>query len=302
MKFNKTCLALLLISILATGYFYAQEKSDFPFLKGAYLGQKPPGMVPKVFAPEIVSTKDYIEFSCTFSPDGKEFYFNRGGNIMVCCFEGDVWKEPVRASFDTESMDHEPHITTDGNRLFFGSKRLQPGNNDRHQYGIWMVKRIGDGWGEPVFVGSGMYVTSSRKGNIYLTSLSGEDSSLVRTRLENDKFSEFEKLKGGVDSTYDEMHPCIAPDESYIIFDSNRPGSHQGKNTFDLYVCFKMKDGSWGEAINIGEKLNIKAENIVASLSPDGKFLFFNSMNVNTWDIYWVDAKIIAGFKPKELN
>jgi Tol biopolymer transport system component len=58
-----------------------------------------------------------------------------------------------------------------------------------------------------------------------------------------------------------------------------------------------MKNGSWGDAINIGKKLNIEAENIVASISPDGKYLFFNSMNGNTWDIYWVDADIIEELK-----
>jgi hypothetical protein len=122
----------------------------------------------------------------------------------------------------------------------------------------------------------------------------------VRTRCEGNAFLEFEKLKGGVDSPYEDWHPCIALDESYIIFDSNRPGSHQGKDTFDLYVCFRMKNGSWSEAMNIGEKLNIEADNIVAYITPDGKYLFYNSMNVNSWDIYWVDARIIEELRPKE--
>jgi len=223
---------------------------------------------------------------------------------MVSRFDEKEWKEAVHAPFDTEYMDHEPHITADGNKLFFGSKRPQPGNSDENQYGIWMTERENDGWTVPVYVGSGMYVTTSQNGNIYMTSFSREHGSLVCTRLEDGKFSEFVTLKGGVDSPYDDWHPCIAPDESYIIFDSNRPGSHQGKGTFDLYVCFRLDDGSWGEAINIGERLNIDAENIVASISPDGKYLSYNSMNGNSWDIYWVDAKVIVKSTPpgKKLN
>jgi hypothetical protein len=124
----------------------------------------------------------------------------------------------------------------------------------------------------------------------------------VQTKLEEGKFSEFIPLKGGVNSPYDDWHPCIAPDESYILLDSNRPGSYQGEGTFDLYVCFKMRDGSWGEAINLGEQLNIKADNIVAYISPDGKYLFYNSMNGNTWDIYWVDSRIIDDLRPVDLK
>ena len=62
----------------------------------------------------------------------------------------------------------------------------------------------------------------------------------MRTRLVNGKFSEFEKLEGGVESPYIDVHSCIAPDESFIIFESNRPGSSLGEGRSDLYVSEKM--------------------------------------------------------------
>lgn len=43
----------------------------------SYLGQKPPGLTPEMFAPGLISTKDNIEFAGTFSPDFKEFFFTR---------------------------------------------------------------------------------------------------------------------------------------------------------------------------------------------------------------------------------
>lgn len=268
------------------------QKRHMILLKMDYLGQKIPGLKPEVFAPGLVSTKDHKEFGGTFSPDGKEFYFNRDGDIMVCRLEKSGWTAPEPASFNSEHMDHEPHITADGSKLFFGS--------NREEYGIWMTERSDKKWGEPFPVGSGMYVTTSRKGNIYLTSFEGKDGALVRTGLVNGKFTAHEGLKGGVDSPFDDWHPCIAPDESYILFDSNRPGSHQGEGAYDLYVCFRNEDGTWGDAVNIGKKLNIQAENICASISPDGKYLFYNSINGDSWDIYWVDAKVIHDIKPDE--
>lgn len=255
-----------------------------------YLGQEPPGLEPKVFAPGIVSTPNHKEFGCTFSPDMKEFFFTRDGHILVCRFDGETWGKPVPASFNTDHMDHEPHITADGKRLFFGSARKE--------YGIWMTEKTAGKWGEPSFVGSGMYVTSSRNGDIFLTSFDKKDGSLARTKVVNGKFEEFLYLEGGVDSPFNDWHPCIAPDGSYILFDSNRPGSHQGEGAYDLYICFKEKDGSWGKAINIGEKLNISAGAICAYISPDGKYLFYNSGKGEDWDIYWVETTILQNLKP----
>ncbi|MBU1014751.1 MAG: hypothetical protein KKG99_17280 [Bacteroidetes bacterium] len=275
------------------------SQNDFPVLKGPYLGQKPPGSTPEIFAPGIVSTNENKEFCSTFSLNDDVFYFNREGKIMECRFDGSRWLNPVPASFALDYMEHEAHITPDGSKLFFGSRRPQPGNTSANQYGIWMMERKENGWGEPVHVGSGMYVTTSLNSNIYITSFAEDAGSLVRTVLKDGKFSTMEKLKGGVNSPNADCHPCIAPDESYIIFDSNRPGSHLGEGTFDLYVCFKLADGSWGTAINIGEKLNANAENTVASITRDGKYLFYNSKHNGTWDIYWVSTKIIEELRPK---
>ena len=33
------------------------QQENFPVLKGPYLGQKPPGLTPEIFAPEIISSE-----------------------------------------------------------------------------------------------------------------------------------------------------------------------------------------------------------------------------------------------------
>ena len=53
------------------------SQKDFQALKGPYLGQKPPGSRPKVFAPAIISKENFAEYGGHFSPDGREFYFTR---------------------------------------------------------------------------------------------------------------------------------------------------------------------------------------------------------------------------------
>ena len=134
-------------------------------MKGAYLGQKTPGLEPEIFAPGLVSTNAGKEFSGCFSPDGKEFYFNRQGNIMVCYLKDEGWTAPAEAPFNTAHLDHEAHITADNKTMYFGSGRP----NEKGEYGIYRMHRTGTGWSEPEFLFDGMYVTSTAEGDIYLT-------------------------------------------------------------------------------------------------------------------------------------
>lgn len=85
-------------------------------------------------------------------------------------------------------------------------------------------------------------------------------------------------------------HPFIAPDESYILWDGERETGFGGN---DIYISVKQEDGSWGEAINLGGAVNTSAEESGAYITPDGKYLFFNSNQ----DVHWIDAKIISTLK-----
>jgi len=92
-------------------------------------------------------------------------------------------------------------------------------------------------------------------------------------------------------------HPFIAPDESYLIWDSEREG---GYGASDLYISFQHKNGSWGPAINMGNKVNSEQGDTYASVTPDGKHLLFNRrIDGSNTDIYWIDAQIIETLRVK---
>jgi Tol biopolymer transport system component len=69
-------------------------------------------------------------------------------------------------------------------------------------------------------------------------------------------------------------HPYIAPDESYILWDGER---EDGFGSNDLFVSFRNKDGTWSEAINLGDKVNTEAEEGGPHITPDGKYLIFKN-------------------------
>jgi Tol biopolymer transport system component len=97
---------------------------------------------------------------------------------------------------------------------------------------------------------------------------------------------------------FSSAHPFISADESYLIFDSKREGKSGG-----LYISFNLGRDSWSEAICLSEKLNTGkiTRDWNATVSPDGKYLFFSSGERGKSDIYWVDAKIIEDLKSKEF-
>ena len=43
----------------------------------------------------------------------------------------------------------------------------------------------------------------------------------------------------------------------------------------------------------MGPEVNSDTNEMCASVSPDGKFLFFSSARCGNGDIYWIDTKII---------
>jgi hypothetical protein len=291
--------AIFIGIILSIAYVFASsaQQDDFPVLKGPYLGQKAPGMMPKVFAPGIVSTDDFREFSGAFTPDGKEYYFFRfadGAGMMMTRLSDEGWTAPGLAPFNTKYIDNEPHITLDGRSLFFNSNRPVPGHeNERMITQIWFMERRGDSWDAPRHLCEGMFVTSSRNGNIYLND--------GVTRLVDGKFAPFQKIDGALSTPPDGWqrgrHSSIAPDERFLIYDTQKIGSAWNSDE-NLFVCFRLKDGTWSEAFDLGAKLAIPGGKSLATISPDSRYLFF----CNRDDIYWVDAKIIDTLRPEGLK
>ncbi len=302
---NKIIYVGILIAIVIAFNIHAQQ-DEFPVLIGPYLGQKPPGMTPEIFAPGIVSSSGATEYGIAFAPDGKEFYFNRNGvGVMVCTWNDTGWTAPIKAPFLKKYKGGAVHIMTDGKRLLMNR---YPGVHDLKEGeigGIWALQKSENGWDNPEFlIASGMRATSTLDGSIYTTDISGfkkegKDQGIIAKYVYSDSgYQRAADPDGGVNTEYSEAHPFIASDERYIIFDSTRPG---GRGKSDLYICYRDDNGSWGQVFNSGI-LNTEESDWCPTVSPDGKYLFFTRNSTGYGDIYWVDAKIIEDLKPKELK
>lgn len=256
-----------------------------------YLGQKPPGLTPRPFAPGIVTTEGW-EVSGVFTPDLKEFYFIREGEdqeqeFVVIQHKNNQWQESV-----ISPRVGTPFISPDGKTMHLG-KRYK----ERTESGDWSeVKSLGFPFKDmPI-----MRLTASSKGTYFFDEFKSDFTGDIRySRLVDGKYEEPKLLSKKINSGKS-FHPFIAPDESYLIFDGKREG---GYGDSDIYISFKQQDGSWGEVINLGDKINTETWEAVASVTPDGKYLFFNrnmgSKDYENVDIFWVSAQIIEELRPK---
>ncbi len=300
----KTTMLLILICALSVNTVFAQEDnkttSCLPHLKGPYLGQKPPGMTPEIFAPGIVTTEDW-QIGGTFSPDLKEFYFIREvGEVeedkkmefVVIQNKNDRWYESV-----ISKRVGQPFISPDGKTMHLGRRYKK-----RTATGDWSeVKKMDSPFKEIQI----MRLTASAKGTYVFDEVGMPDGDgIIRySRLVDGKREEPKSFGKEINTGKMNAHPFIAPDESYLIWDGERDS---GYGDSDIYISFRQKDGSWGEAINMGDKINTDAWEASAYVTLDGKYLFFirnteftTSAKYKDVDIFWVDAQIIETLRPK---
>jgi hypothetical protein len=296
------CLFLLMLTALASAQ---EEGSEFPKLTGPYLGQTPPGTTPEVFAPGVVSTEAH-EFSCSFTPDGNEFYFTRRDPttktplIMVTKLVDGAWTKPEVVPFIEDTQAFEPRVTVDGKRLYFTYGKVIP-DQQGPPMNVFYVEREGAGWGVPRNAGApfnpmkAMYVSTTRDGTVYTTDISdgpGNESIAIARSVEG-TYKKLEKLGPPIGIGARDMYPFIAPDESYLLFTSTRPAEGIASG---LFVSFRKEDGTWSDPQGIALPLEVG----LPLVTPDGKFLFFTAGERGKSDIFWVDAKIIEELKTKQ--
>jgi hypothetical protein len=276
------CGAVVLLIMAAFGAEAQEPQQCAP-----YLGEPTPGSSPVVFAPGVVSTDSAWEFSITFSPGGMEFYFTRrrgsgehpkhhdGRNTILVsrCLEGS-WSAPEVAGFSGEFPDHEPYITLDGTKLFWGSNRPFP--DGRTGYAIWYAARNDSGWGDPQLAGiEGMYITATDRGDLYT-------SGIDKYRFEAGTYS------GPIAVGVRGSHPYIAPDESFMLFDRER--RVDGEILSFMYLTVRNSDGTWTEPVELQGDLN---RGICPSITPDGKYFFYSSGG----SLYWVNTAVLQRYK-----
>lgn len=288
-----------------------RSPQKFPRLTGPFLGQTPPRTTPQLFAKGIVSRRNGMYGTIVFSPDGREaFWRPEGPEMLFMKMEKGAWVAPHEVPFRVQDARHVPFFSHDGRRLYFIASINGPQGMDSKE-SIWFVEKRAEGWTEPrpfdpMVSSLGMHWQFSldKTGNVYLSA----DGGIRCARFENGHYLAPELLPEPVNKKHPEedkymageLGPFISPAGDYLIYtkmDAHAPLPSQ------LLISFKRKDGGWSEPRNLSEKLGNAGNDSMAKLSPDGKYLFFQSNRAGSGasrGLYWVDAKIIGELRPPD--
>ena len=267
-----------------------------PIAKGPYLGQTPPGSTAQVFAPGLIcNTRPHQgESHGHFSADGNTFCFSRRGYVYITENTDQGWTAPKRI----ESIPYRTGsvcLSPDANSVYFVYSY-----DPSKRYSLHRCMRTSQGWSlpqelGPPFSSSGAYGGFSVAGDNSIYFTAGRGRFRVAPFVGN-TWPQVIKIpveKGNLKGCC----PGIAPDASFMVFYSIRPGALSGTET-DLYLTLRRPDGTWTKPRNMGPRINSGYYEHGARISPDKKYMFFNrstGWNLNratdTADIYWVELK-----------
>lgn len=248
---------------------------------------------------ETISQHGRGEAFPTFSPDGEIVYFSTYENdfssltIMRSEYRNGSWTPAEVAPFSGTYSDRAPMISPDGTRLIFASTR--PVGTDTAastSYDLWEIDLADPGSGsEPKLLSinspeSDYQPSLTRNGELYFSSerpggYGGQD--LYRW----DGSSTVENLGSVINSDQDEMSVFVAPDGDYIIFSTSKTyAGHIGND--DLYLSFRQ-GAEWTDPVNLGVPINSFANEYGATVSTDGRHLYFTSDRHPPANIYRVE-------------
>ena len=231
-----------------------------------------------------------------FAPDGRSVYFGQSGdkgiNIVVSYKKDGEWTAPVIASFSGEFPNLEPAFSPNGKYIIFASSRpvAEGGKNIDGSWGkksypgkggnLWKVELTKKGWGKPErlpdIINQNTSVFSpavTGDGSIYFMQpdTSGRFHT-YRSQYRNGKYEQPTPSSFSM-SSYGDVDPAVAPNESFLVFSSGRPPA--APHTADLFIVFRTPNG-WSEPIDLRLALSSdKVFGVEARLSPDLKTLYF---------------------------
>ncbi|MCK5367437.1 MAG: PD40 domain-containing protein [Cyclobacteriaceae bacterium] len=309
----KRIVLLFLLGIICTNCSES-DKSLFG-TKDAYFGLTPPGLIPEVFAPGIVSDTSWAEHcQVAVSPNGDEIYWSawtgdyktedgskNTEQIFYAKFENGMWTKPKLAEFtkgNPYGLNGGPSFSPDGDKLFFYQVKSPWVSSSKKCYSVekkngkWenQLKDVDQPYSSESYNYSPVF---TQNGHAYKT----DRGVILRFSFENDIFTLLDTIV-----IHKDFQPAwniyVSPMEDYMIFASRH---ESGYGDIDVYISFKTQDDKWGTPINMGADINTELRERFPTVSPDGKYLFF-MRHTPGQDFFWVSTEIIKNLKVQSEN
>ncbi len=183
-------------------------------------------------------------------------------------------------SVNTEQSEYYPSVTVTDSLLVFTRRA----GNNREDFIESRMQKNNFGKGKPI---DGDINIETNKGALSV-SQDGEwmvfagDLSLQDHRSFDiyisyytpDGWSQPINMGPNINTDFYESGPTLSPDKRALYFCSNRPDGYGG---LDLYVSYRMANGKFGPAINMGPKINTAGDEQAPFIHADNQTLYFTS-------------------------
>lgn len=298
--FFNICLLLLLFTCVP-GYSQFNET-----LVIDYFGQEPPGNTRKVFSPDFISLPGIWVQNCCFSADGQEFIYSvtdsvwSRNDVMYTRYNNGKWSAPKKII----SFMGQPYFSYDGKYIFGISRKLGGSTTGD----VWVSERGSTGWKDPVRLNfpvntetadewevcisknNTLYFSSTRPGGL------GFEDIYRAFPGENGIYDSIEHLGNIINTDSRDECPYIAPDESFMVFNSWKNNPKFGGN--NIYVSHRQKNGSWSSPKDLGNRVNTNARDIYPYITPDGKYLIYTIRSYGDFGppgsrLYWIGINVL---------
>lgn len=213
-------------------------------------------------------------------------------DFRISAFANPVTFNPIKLPENINTMNDEyfPSISADGKILIF--TRLLPTNGKNpvvgdYQEDIYISTLEDTSWTTAISIGTqindlnnqGAH-TISADGSIMLFTDCTCSDGLVKccdiylSEFIDGVWTKGSKLGEPLNTSYWESQPCISSDGKTIYFVSNRSG---GIGMKDIWKIIKWEDGTWSNAINLGDSINTEGNEMSPFLHADNKTFYFSS-------------------------
>lgn len=228
-------------------------------------------------------------------------YCNNGKILVASPVDAKI--ENIGDILNTVGSEYVPVISSDESVIIYtytGDQSvggLQNGYNQADSFGIYyedvfISHKEGSNWVTPSSIGTNIN-TNAHDAAIAISNdgqklfIFKDDSydggDIYISTVDSTNWSSAERLKGEVNTAAWEGSASLSSDEKTLYFSSERPGGYGGR---DLYKATLMTDGSWGNAKNLGDKVNTVKDDDAPFIHPDGKTLIYSSQALNSMGSY----------------
>lgn len=192
---------------------------------------------------------------------------------------------------NTENNEFQPYIPPDESTLIYTSDEKYDSRYKIHINNVYISRRKDDKWDRPKSVG----IVNSQEDE-FVSGLAANDAYLFVKYQRYEAFDDiFMAEKSGdrigkpvdmgdnINSKDIESGATMSPTGDTLYFASDREG---GLGGMDIWMAFKLPDGSWGIPVNLGEPVNTKYDEDFPHVMGDGVSFFFSSTGHNSMGGY----------------